>query len=58
MVDSEQEAERAPSSMRTKKPYSPPLLSRLGTLQELTLAVGYRGNSDGGRFPRGFKTSY
>ena len=41
-----------------KKPYQPPVLVRLGALKDLTGSVGYRGNLDGGRFPRGFRTAY
>ena len=41
-----------------KKPYQTPSLVRLGSLRDLTLKVGWRGRSDGGRFPRGFRTSY
>ncbi|MFN4014730.1 MAG: lasso RiPP family leader peptide-containing protein [Reyranella sp.] len=41
-----------------KKPYQPPALIRLGSLSDLTRKVGWRGRSDGGRFPRGFRTSF
>lgn len=41
-----------------KKPYRKPELVRLGSLRDVTLATGYLGKSDGGRFPRGFRTSY
>lgn len=43
---------------KPKKPYQPPRLIKLGSLQEVTKQVGYRGQSDGGRFPRGFRTAY
>lgn len=46
------------SSSSEKKPYQPPVLVRLGALKDLTRSVGYRGNLDGGRFPRGFRTAY
>ena len=37
-----------------KKPYSSPIITVYGTVQELTQKVsGLRGNNDGGRFPRG-----
>jgi hypothetical protein len=41
-----------------EKPYQPPALIRLGSLSDLTRKVGWRGRSDGGRFPRGFRTSF
>ena len=41
-----------------KKPYRSPALVRLGSLSDLTRKVGWRGRSDGGRFPRGFRTSF
>lgn len=41
-----------------KKPYQSPALVRLGSLSDLTRKVGWRGRRDGGRFPRGFRTSY
>ena len=46
------------SDTKPKKPYQPPRLIKLGSLQEVTKQVGYRGQSDGGRFPRGFRTAY
>jgi hypothetical protein len=35
-----------------KKPYSVPVLTVYGTVQELTQKVGLRKNPDGGRAPR------
>ena len=54
------EDEREPDELqeRRRKPYQSPSLVRLGSLRRLTLKVGWRGRSDGGRFPRGFRTSY
>ncbi len=54
------ENEREPDELREsrKKPYQRPSLVRLGTLRKMTLKIGWRGRSDGGRFPRGFRTSY
>jgi hypothetical protein len=39
-----------------KKPYTSPILTVYGTVQELTQKVGLRRARDGGRFPR-FRTS-
>jgi len=36
----------------TKKPYSSPILTIYGTVQELTQKVALRRASDNGRFPR------
>ena len=36
----------------TKKPYVSPKLIIYGTVQELTKTRGFRGNRDGGGFPR------
>jgi hypothetical protein len=36
----------------SKKPYSSPILTVYGTVQELTQKQGLRKTSDGGRFPR------
>jgi hypothetical protein len=38
-----------------KKPYSSPVLTTYGTVQELTQRVGVHGSSDSGSFPR-YKT--
>ena len=38
-----------------KKPYVSPKLTIYGTVQELTKKIAFRGNRDGGRFPR-FRT--
>lgn len=46
------------SEIKPKKSYQPPRLIKLGSLQEVTKQVGYRGQSDGGRFPRAFRTAY
>jgi hypothetical protein len=35
-----------------KKKYSPPKLTKYGTVRELTKRVGRNGNGDGGTFPR------
>lgn len=35
-----------------KKPYSAPVLTVYGTVQELTRKVGLRGTRDGGKAPR------
>jgi len=39
-----------------RKEYSPPKLTKYGTVQELTKKIGSHGSSDGGTFPRN-KTS-
>jgi hypothetical protein len=41
-----------PVKLNIKKPYSPPLITVYGTVQELTQKKGLRGTNDGGRFPR------
>jgi hypothetical protein len=43
---------RKPVKLNIKKPYSPPLITVYGTVQELTQKKGLRGTSDGGHFPR------
>ena len=43
---------RKPVKWNIKKPYSPPLITVYGTVQELTQKKGLRGKSDGGNFPR------
>jgi len=35
-----------------KKPYSSPIITIYGTVQELTKKLGLGGNADGGGFPR------
>jgi hypothetical protein len=35
-----------------KKPYSSPIITVYGTVQELTQKLGMTHNNDGGRFPR------
>jgi hypothetical protein len=46
------------SPAKARKPYQPPQLVRLGGMREVTQKVGWRGRSDGGRFPYGFRTAY
>jgi hypothetical protein len=41
-----------------KKAYLKPVLLRLGLMHDLTQKVGYRGRSDGGRFPSAFRTAF
>jgi hypothetical protein len=43
---------RKPVKLNNKKPYSPPLITVYGTVQELTQMKGKKGTSDGGSFPR------
>ena len=40
-----------PVKRDNKKPYSAPLITVYGTVQELTQKIGLRGTKDGGRFP-------
>jgi len=37
---------------KPKKKYSPPKLTKYGTVQELTKKIGSHGSPDGGTFPR------
>lgn len=53
----QQKRDEEGSSPQAKKPYEPPALVMLGKLRDVTTAVGYRSKSDGGRFPRAFRTS-
>jgi hypothetical protein len=41
-----------PVKRDNKKPYSSPIITVYGTVQELTQKIGTHGQSDGGRFPR------
>jgi hypothetical protein len=41
-----------PGKRDAKKPYSPPILTIYGTVQELTQKVALRRTRDGGSFPR------
>ena len=41
-----------PGKRDNKKPYSSPIITVYGTVQELTKKVGRRGKADGGRAPR------
>jgi hypothetical protein len=41
----------ASRAMRVKKPYRPPVLSKLGALQELTQNHSTSGKGDGGKAP-------
>ncbi len=41
-----------PVKRDNKKPYSSPIITVYGTVQELTQKVGLRSNGDGGHFPR------
>jgi hypothetical protein len=41
-----------PVKRDNKKPYSSPIITVYGTVQELTQKVGLRSNNDGGHFPR------
>jgi hypothetical protein len=45
-----------PLKQSLKKPYSAPVLTVYGTVQELTKKVALRRSADGGRFPR-YRTS-
>ena len=42
----------APEAAATRKPYSKPELNIYGRAQELTLMNGFKGGTDGGKFPR------
>jgi hypothetical protein len=44
-----------PVKRDNKKPYSSPIITVYGTVQQLTEKVGIRKTNDGGQFPR-FKT--
>jgi hypothetical protein len=44
-VDDKKPTEKKPA----KKPYEPPKLKEWGTLRDLTKAVGWSGNEDGGK---------
>ena len=41
-----------PVKRDNKKPYSSPIITVYGTVQELTKKVGLRSHADGGHFPR------
>jgi hypothetical protein len=41
-----------PAKRDNKKPYSCPIITVYGTVQELTQKKGLRSNNDGGHFPR------
>jgi hypothetical protein len=41
-----------PVKRDNKKPYSSPIITVYGTVQELTQRVGFTKNNDGGQFPR------
>lgn len=43
-----------PLERDTKKPYSSPIITIYGTVQELTKKIGLGGSQDGGVFPRNF----
>jgi hypothetical protein len=43
-----------PLKRDTKKPYSSPIITIYGTVQELTKKIGSGGAPDGGAFPRNF----
>ena len=43
---------RKPVKLNNKKPYSPPIITVYGTVQDLTQMKGKNGTSDGGSFPR------
>jgi len=56
MTDQPPEMGGEPSSEKAspvvkKRPYSPPVLQDLGTLEDLTQTRGNNGNNDGGRPP-------
>jgi hypothetical protein len=34
---------------KVRKPYSPPMLQKWGTLKDVTLSNGHHGNKDGGK---------
>ncbi len=40
---------KTPPPAPKKKPYSPPVLTSWGSLRDITQAVGYSGNDDGGK---------
>ena len=40
-----------PAIRMPKKPYSSPILTTYGTVQELTQKVGLRKSNDGGKYP-------
>jgi hypothetical protein len=42
-------AEHSTKAPQAKQPYKAPTLQPLGTLTDVTLSVGARGSSDGGR---------
>jgi hypothetical protein len=43
---------RKQAVQETKKPYSTPVLTIYGTVQELTQTRGLRAKPDGGKFPK------
>jgi hypothetical protein len=45
-----------PVERDNKKPYSSPMITVYGTVEELTKKVGIKGNSDGGRSSQANKT--
>ncbi len=48
------EAER-PSHVEAKKVYRPPVLTKLGSLRDLTMSLNGGGANDGSKAPRGTK---
>jgi hypothetical protein len=47
-----------PKMPKPKKRYSTPKLTIYGTIEKLTEKVGHKGNVDGGKPPRPFKTGF